>query len=212
MQHIITGTMRSVCGGGIIELVLVNLFMFCLQTWLISIGHLLGVQRIVGDVIAVLVGTNLLRTVVVCPTTHVHFVFIAQVMEGVGHVAAATPFRSGPRLWQLELEIGENGRGLRDVRGALSGLHAICWRVRVTAHGSRPAIDQLALGHELIHLWEWDFKRTIDPAQLLQQLVALVVVAANGMKRGKPMLSFCVGWLVICGSVQLVSKTQLMRQ
>lgn len=44
------------------------------------------------------------------------------------------------------------------------------------------------MGHELIHLLEGDFERTIDPAQLFQQLLALVVVAAGeeeGEEEGK---------------------------
>lgn len=54
-----------------------------------------------------------------CPAAHVHLVLGAQVVEVAGHVAAATPFGSGPRLGQRKLEPGENRRRFRDVGRAL---------------------------------------------------------------------------------------------
>lgn len=139
--------------------------------------HSLWVQGVVGDVVSFLVGAHLLRAVVMCATTHVHLVFLAQVMEGVCCISTTTPLCSRPRLGQLELEIRKDRRG----RWCCRFCDIRC-SVRVTADSPCPPIDQLALGHELVHLCERDLKRTIDPAQLLQQLLTLVIVA--GMDRG----------------------------
>lgn len=122
---------------------------------------------------------------VMSPTAHVHLVLIAQVVEVLSSIATATPLRAGPRLGELELESRE------ECRGFCCAVRAICCcctvryircGVRIAAHRSCPAIHEFALGHEFAHLLERDFERTIDPAELFQQLSAFLVVAGGGRK------------------------------
>lgn len=152
----------------------------------VRVLHLLGIQRIIRDIVPVLVGTHLLRTVVVCPTAHIHLVLIAQVMECFGGIATTTPLRPWPRFRQLELEVWEYGRWFCDIRRSLAigiAVAIICGRVGVTTNGSRSPVHQFTLGHEFVHLREGDFKRPIYPAQLFQQLFTFRVVTV--IREGK---------------------------
>lgn len=128
-------------------------------------------------------------------TTHVHLVFGAQVMEGARSIATATPFRAGPRLGHLELEIGENRRRLRDIRRCC-GIFRIQSGVCVTADRPCPPIHQFALRHQFVHLRESDLEGPIDPAQLLQQLFTLVVVAVEWTDKGGGKVNYY--WPLIC--------------
>lgn len=98
-------------------------------------------------------------------------------METARQISAAAPLCSGPRLWQLELEPGEESRRLRDVRRSLRALRTIRRSVCVAAHCPGPSVHQFTLGHEFVHLCKCDFEWSIDLAELFKQLVALVVIA-----------------------------------
>lgn len=158
--------------------------------------HSLWVQRVVCDVVPVPVGPHLLRAMVMSATTHVHLVLVAQVVEIGSCISTATPFSSGPRLGELELETGEECRWFCSairvilIRCCCCTVRCIRRGVRVTAHCPCPAIHEFALGHEFAHLLERDFERTIDPAELFQQLSAFLVVAGGevGWKGGQLLL------------------------
>lgn len=160
----------------------------------------LRVQRVVLEAVALLVGAHFGRAQVVRPAAAVHRGLGAQIGVRAGNVAGAAPLgarydaaeQRQRRLQRRRFSGGGGGGGGRcdarpGRRHAKAGVVDVVPNGRVSrcgGDGARLAVlvlalDDLALLHQLDHLFELDLERPIDVAQLVQHVLAVFVVAAH---------------------------------